>query len=703
MNLGAFIQEEEGECGLMAVGAAAALLGREISPRILRQQLPASVRGSSVARLCEFANHLGLHATPISMAASEASALRFPAVLLFNQSHFVVLRKVARGKFHVFDPASGTKVLSAREFDAAFSEAAVEVSLNDSAEPEAMPPTQAWRPLLRHVSRQSSRFAQLAALSLAIQAGALTLPLLSQLAINFGASYGSVSAAGVVLACMALMHVAYTGAEAWRVRVNQDMSSEIDDAIGARLFSSLLAFPLPWFQRRKIADIMSRFDAIEPIRNALGGGVLGLVVDGFLAVVVCIGLLFFSPKLGIVVLAATVAIATYRLMRARELTSLSAELGSARAAEVGKRWETFRGIATLKLYGAEIAQQAAWMSVAGRANAVAQRLHAKQHAIQNLTGLLNNLAAVAVIYVGVRSVGAGELSVGGLFAYVMYRRYLADKTTAAIEALAGLWALSHHAEQISSITAGPHGASTGSRAFTGVALRDGSVRANKLYFRHSAADPLLIERLELAVSSGEMVAVSGPSGCGKSTLLMLLAGVLAPTAGSVEIGQIDVAQLAVSDNRRRIVTVTQDEELFAGSIFDNISMFDASPDHEMVLEALRGAAIFDDVMRLPMGLQTPVGEAGRLLSAGQRQRLFIARALYRRPLLLLLDEATANLDPVSEREVLENLRRHPSTKILVSHSKTVATASDRHLHWSNGALREVSRRVAPPEGAVENA
>lgn len=143
----------------------------------------------------------------------------------------------------------------------------------------------------------------------------------------------------------------------------------------------------------------------------------------------------------------------------------------------------------------------------------------------------------------------------------------------------------------------------------------------------------------------------------------------------------------------------QDDELFAGSIFDNITMFSENPQLDGVVEALRGAALWDDVKALPLGVHTPVGEGGRLLSAGQRQRILLARAFYRNPKILLLDEATANLDPKIESVIIDYLKKHSATKLVVSHNLHLGHLADRTFVLDERGLRELGRRVSVAEAS----
>ncbi|EQD60507.1 ABC transporter-like domain protein [mine drainage metagenome] len=182
-------------------------------------------------------------------------------------------------------------------------------------------------------------------------------------------------------------------------------------------------------------------------------------------------------------------------------------------------------------------------------------------------------------------------------------------------------------------------------------------------FRYADGEPWVLEHFNLTVESGESVAVAAPSGAGKSTLAKLILGLLEPTEGEIRFGGIDIRKLGLAHYRSLMGVVMQDDQLFAGSIADNISLFDPEATPQGVAAAAHLAGIHEEIAALPMGYQTLVGDMGSSLSGGQRQRVLLARALYRKPKFLLLDEATSHLDVAREREIntlIKRLENHPA-------------------------------------------
>jgi ATP-binding cassette subfamily B protein RaxB len=213
-----------------------------------------------------------------------------------------------------------------------------------------------------------------------------------------------------------------------------------------------------------------------------------------------------------------------------------------------------------------------------------------------------------------------------------------------------------------------------------------SIELRALRFRYGASDPWILDGIDLSIAPGESVAIVGPSGCGKTTLLRLLASLLEPGSGEIVVNGRPLAENGVGHYRAQIGVVLQDDQLFAGSIADNISFFADAPDDGRIRECARQAAVLEEVQAMPMGFHTLIGDMGTVLSGGQKQRVLIARALYREPVLLLLDEATSHLDVAREQAVNAAIRALPMTRIIVAHRRETILSADRIIMLDKGRI-----------------
>jgi ATP-binding cassette subfamily B protein RaxB len=219
-----------------------------------------------------------------------------------------------------------------------------------------------------------------------------------------------------------------------------------------------------------------------------------------------------------------------------------------------------------------------------------------------------------------------------------------------------------------------------------------AIEVKGLRFRYSEHDPWVLDGVDLRVEPGESVAIVGASGCGKTTLLKILASLLAPSEGAVVVDGQPLKNLGVDRYRRMLGVVMQDDQLFAGSIAENIAFFAEHPDQERIEACARQAAVHDAIAAMPMGYATLIGDMGTALSGGQKQRILIARALYRRPAVLLLDEATSHLDVKRERDVNAAIERSNLTRIIVAHRPETILSADRVIVLAGGRVVDEARK-----------
>ncbi|HET7162029.1 MAG TPA: ATP-binding cassette domain-containing protein, partial [Rhodanobacteraceae bacterium] len=224
-------------------------------------------------------------------------------------------------------------------------------------------------------------------------------------------------------------------------------------------------------------------------------------------------------------------------------------------------------------------------------------------------------------------------------------------------------------------------------------LPEAEVEVRNVSFRYADGESWILKNCSLAIPVGESVALTGPSGCGKTTLAKIILGLLEPEEGEVLYGGIDIRRLGLRRYRNQVGAVMQDDQLFAGSIADNIACFDSESNPLRIEAAARLAAIHDDIAATPMGYQSLVGDMGSALSGGQKQRILLARALYRNPSLLVLDEATSHLDIERERQVSAAINRMQITRIVIAHRPETIASAQRALRVINGAVQSIPSRL----------
>jgi ATP-binding cassette subfamily B protein RaxB len=308
-----------------------------------------------------------------------------------------------------------------------------------------------------------------------------------------------------------------------------------------------------------------------------------------------------------------------------------------------------------------------------------------------VNGLVFGVERVAIVWIGCLAVLDSAFSVGMLFAFISYKEQFSARVGGLIDKLIDLRMLGLQAERLADIVLTPPELDAPAGVYDAI---EPSIELRNVSFRYSDTEPFVLVDCSFTVGPGECVAVVGPSGGGKTTLVKIMLGLLAPTDGKVLAGGVDIQKMGIERYRKMVGTVMQDDQLFAGSIGDNISFFDPGARPEAIERVARLAAVHDEISAMPMGYNTLIGDMGTALSGGQRQRILLARALYKEPRILFLDEATSALDVAKERAVNDAVRSLNLTRIIIAHRPETIASAGRVIVLQGGRLAQDLRRVA---------
>jgi ATP-binding cassette subfamily B protein RaxB len=342
-----------------------------------------------------------------------------------------------------------------------------------------------------------------------------------------------------------------------------------------------------------------------------------------------------------------------------------------------------RGVQSVKLLDRQHQRQTVYQNLLVDTFNAGIRVHKLTLLFQALQGALFGVEHVVVIWYGATMVLQGGFSVGMLFAFLSYKQLFTSRVRSVIDKGIEFKMLGLHLERVADIArTAPEPANT--IGLTGMAALRGDIEVRDLSFRYAEADPLVLQHVHLKIEAGESVAIVGSSGCGKTTLLKVMVGILPPTTGDVLVGGVSLSRLGVHAYRNMIGTVMQEDHLFTGSIADNISFFVQEADQEWIEACAQLAALHQDILAMPMGYNTLIGDMGTVLSGGQKQRLLLARALYKRPQILFLDEATSHLDVQREQRINDTIKQLKVTRILIAHRPETIASADRVIVLGDG-------------------
>ncbi|MBV9521355.1 MAG: peptidase domain-containing ABC transporter [Alphaproteobacteria bacterium] len=707
MSLGSFInlagrarlpvmrQSELTECGLVCVAMIAGFHGHELDLNALRRRFPVSLKGTTLKALIEIASRLGLSSRALRLEPEHLKQLRLPAILHWDLNHFVVLKSVGRRGIVIHDPARGIVTLSLAELSDHMTGVAVELTPTQTFERKREVERVRMRNLIGRVGELGRALGQAVILSVIVQLFVLGSPFYMQTAVDEAVVKGDGGLLTALAIGFGLFMLINVTATALRSLVLLQLGNVVSFQMGAGLFHHLMRLPLPFFERRYIGDLISRFAATQPIRELITDGAVAVLVDGVMAVATLVLIVIYSWQLALVVLSAIILYVGLRLVSIGSLRRRTEEQIHARARQDSTFIETVRAIQSIKLFGREAEREGLWQNrFAGFVNS-GIRLGRLQVNFRAANDLIFGIENVVTIYLGARLALDGAMTVGMLFAFMAYKQQFLDKVARLVEKAINLRMLDLYLERLGDIALAERERGLDQLPQLTRPL-DGAVEIRNLSFRYVEGEPYVLDNASIRIAPGEFVAITGPSGGGKTTLMKLMLGLFEPTSGDVLFDGYPLSALGVQAVREQIGVVMQDDQLLSGSIQENISFFEAAPDQAWVRRCAEMAGIHPDILRMPMGYNTLIGEMGAALSGGQRQRVLLARALYRRPRILFLDEGTSHLDPALEERVNAAIGELAITRIIIAHRPQTVAAASRVFLLQGGALREIMH----PEPAI---
>lgn len=694
------LQNESSECGLACLAMVASYHGHRLDLAAIRRRNLGVSRGARLTDLMHIAAQLQMNARPVKVAMEDLHHLQTPAILHWDFSHFVVLTRVDSQGIQVHDPASGQRRLNWEEVSRHFTGVALSLAPDAGFEAREERRRISVRHLVGRVQGLSRAVTTVLLLALALEVFTLAAPLFMQLVVDSAVVSNdrdllSLLAIGFLL--LGLIRVAVSALRGWVIMV---LSNQLNLQLLGNLFRHLVRLPLVFFERRHLGDVVSRFESMGSIQRTLTGSFLEALIDGLMVITTLAMMLVYSPTLTAIVAAAATVYAVVRLVLYRPLRQSQEEEISKGARQQSHFLETVRGIQSIKLFGRQVLRRSQYEDLLAdqfNAGIRVQRLGIVYQAVNGLTFAIEN---IVVVWLAAKLILGGEFSVGMLFAFMAYKQQFVSRATALIENGIALKMLGLHTERVADIALTEPEAETSD----GVAIGerdDASIEVSRLGFRYSENEPAVLEDVAFRIADGESVALVGPSGCGKTTLVKLLLGLLPADQGEIRIGGIPIERLNGQAFRRMVGTVMQDDQLFAGSIADNITFFDPSPDWEWMQQCAELAAVHTEITAMPLQYHTMVGDMGSVLSGGQKQRVLLARALYKRPRILVLDEATSHLDIAAERSVSAAVTRLPLTRIIVAHRPETIASADRVIELASAAAR-LGRAAPYPQDSADS-
>ncbi|WP_236900320.1 MULTISPECIES: peptidase domain-containing ABC transporter [Enterobacter cloacae complex] len=693
-------QTESAECGLACLAMMASWHGLQTDLPTLRERFSISTQGMTLQRLIECAAGIRLSSRAVRLEPEDLKSLSLPCILHWNMNHFVVLHKVRGSRLVIHDPDKGKVTISLTDAGKHFTGVALELMPASDFTASDERKKIRLRQLTGKTPGLLAAMSRIIVFALALEILTLGSPLLNQLVIDEVLVAADRSLLTVIIIALLLLSLTQMLLSLARQWASITLSVNFNMQWTARVFHHLVRLPLSWYDARSKGSINARFDAVDTIQQALTTQVLEGILDVLLVVTALCMMLLYSPEMTLIAVLAAVIYGVLRALWYPSLRQSAEDVWDAGARESGYFLETLNGILSLRINGVTAFREAAWLNlnVTRRNTQLRQsRLLMCYDIAHTLTG---SVVSAVILWKGAGEVLNGTFTVGMLVAYLSYQMRFSSSISSLTDKFFSWRMLAVYNERLADIvltqTEGHQQRPVHEDVNTSVitSVVSGNPEAHPplsiehILFSHKGGNKPILRGISLALQPGEVVAITGKSGCGKSTLVKLILGIHIPDEGTIRTFGIPQTHPDYFQVRRRIGTVLQDDHLFRGSIADNIIFFSEDRNQERMIQCARLALIDTDIMAMPMGYQTLIGETGGGLSGGQKQRILLARALYKQPGFLLLDEATSHLDVESEIQISQTLRQLGLPVLLVAHRPETIASADRILYLADGYLEE---------------
>jgi ATP-binding cassette subfamily B protein RaxB len=694
------LQAEAAECGMACLAMIGGYHGYNVSLQEMRRKFSVSLKGVNLKSLTLAADQLGLSGRALRLEIDDLKQVKIPAILHWGLNHFVVLKKVERTKITIHDPAKGKRTMRIEEVSNHFTGIALELTPTpDFEKKEEKDKVKLWD-LWSKMTGFMPTIIQIIAITVILQVFAVLSPLVNQLVVDEAIAKGDMSFLKVIIMGFALLLFVQTAIGVLRSYVSMYFGTMLNFQMRSNMLRHVMRLPAEFFEKRHVGDVLSRMGSLKPVQDLFTSAFISVLLDGIMAVITFGVMFLYSPMLaglvvGIIFLSFLVQFATfpYVLRMNEEQIQKSADLQTILL-------ETIRGARAIKIFGREQERHGLWQNAYADNMNIGLRLQRFGIASGTASGIVFGLMELGMFYLGGMLVINQELTLGMFFAFQSYRGQFSGRVGSLVGLYFSFRTVGLHLERLADIIHADPEVGIDGPLLVGKQL-SGKVEVKNLRFRYGDNEPWVLDGVNLNIHPKDRIGLIGPSGEGKTTLLKLLIGLHTPNEGEILYDGRPLSTTGVRAIRDQIGVVMQDDRLLSGSLYDNISFFDPEMDGERVEMCAKAAYVYKDIMDMPMGFQSLIGDMGSILSGGQKQRVLLARALYHNPKILFLDEGTANLDPATELKVVNILGKLPITQITVAHRAAAIKNCNRIFHVENGKVREVDKTANTLASAVK--
>ena len=685
------LQMEAVECGAASLAIVLAHYGAWIPLEELRAACGVSRDGSKASNVVRAARRYGLVARGFSVEPVALHQMPMPCIIHWNFNHFVVLEGIDSKHAYVNDPAIGRRRVGLDELDRAFTGVVLVFERGEAFRKIGSKP-KGTRLLLRELRNSKTAVVLLIVVSIALVVPNVVAAGFSKIFVDDILIQHSRNWLVPLLIGMAVTAVFRAALTILRQSLLMRLQAKLSAVTTSRFLWRVLGLPLEFFTQRHAGDIANRVAANETIARLLSSGIASNALSLMSVLLFAAAMSVYDVPLAVVcvILSLLNVVLLRALARRREDLSyrLALEQGKLLSATVS----VVRTIETIKASGLEDDTFGQWAGLQAKTLNAQQQLGTSAVTLEMVPTLLSGLSVAAMLGIGGWRVIEGSLTLGSLVAFQSLAANFSEPFANLVNYFGSLQTIKGSLERLEDVYKYPSEPLARVEATADHPPKlAGRIELRKVSFGYSPLEAPLLDDLSLTISPGSRVALVGVSGSGKSTLGRLICGLYKPWSGDILFDGRQLAEIPPQVFANSVSYVDQDIFLFEGSARDNLTLWDSTVAERELISAANDALIHQDLATRPGNYDCHVNEGGTNFSGGQRQRIEIARALVDNPSILVLDEATAALDPITEKAIDDNLRRRGCTCIIIAHRLSTIRDCDEIIMLERGRIVERGR------------
>lgn len=715
-------QHDSMQCGIACLQMVCKYFGREYSLDSLSKLCFATTEGVSMLGINEAANTLGLHTISARVTITMLGKAPLPSILHWDQNHFVVLYKVKKGKkFYVADPRKGLVTYGLDEFKqhwistksngedkgiAMFLETTPAFFTYKMEDEEHIKEKRSFRFLFGYVKKCRKYFGQIILGLIVGSLLQLVLPFLTQSIVDVGIKNQDIGFVWLILLGQLMLTVSRTAIDFIRRWLLLHISLRINISLVSDFFIKLLKLPMSFFDTKLMGDLMQRMNDHSRVNNFLTQQTLNITFAMLTFVVFSVVLFFYNKLVFVIFLLGSILYGAWMTLFLKRRKVLDYELFEQQAINNNKTYEFITSMQEIKLQDCEQRRRWEWEDTQADLFGVQMKSLKLQQTQEAGSIFINEVKNIIITVVAATAVIHGQMTLGMMLAV----QYIIGQLNSPVEQLMNffysLQDVKISLERINEIhQMDDENGKVGLQ--TSIEDKSEGIDIKDIMFKYDPhALRKTIDDVNIHIPQGKVTAIVGASGSGKTTLIRLMLGYYPVLEGQINIGNTDINKLNKKWWRRQCGVVMQEGVIFSESIARNIAVDDGDIDKERLLKAAEIACIKDYVMALPLKFNTKIGRDGVGLSQGQKQRILIARAVYKNPDYIFLDEATNSLDANNERNIVENLDKFykGKTVVIVAHRLSTVKNADQIVVIDHGKVVEVGNHesLTAKRGAYYN-